>query len=222
MTDVAALPSAAVLLVRDGPADGRSEPVGLEVLMVRRGAGAAAFGGAWVFPGGLVEPADYDRAPDPDLSPAAALDELTRRGGSPPASPDEALALWRAAARELAEEAGVRLPFLRALTYFSHWITPRGLPRRFDTRFFVAAMPPDQEAVHCGVETDGCCWVEPHRALLEYHEGRFPLVLPTRMHLQRIAPFRSVEALLAEAARKPIATVLPDAPRPTVDADPRW
>ena len=215
MTDVAALPSAAVLMVRDAPR-------GLEVLMVRRGTGAAAFGGAWVFPGGLVEVADFEAPTGGDLSPAEALEELTRRGGTPPSSPDEALALWRAAVRELAEEAGVRLPSPRALTYFSHWITPRGLPRRFDTRFFVAAMPPDQEAVHCGIETDGCRWVEPHDALREYHEGRFPLVLPTRMHLQRISPFRSVAALLAEAADKPIATVLPETPRPTAEPEPPW
>jgi 8-oxo-dGTP pyrophosphatase MutT (NUDIX family) len=214
MSEAIALPSAAVLLVR-------SASGGVEVLMVRRGAGAVAFGGAWVFPGGLVEPQDY--APSNDgLAPREALDELTRRGGTPPATPEDALALWRAARRELFEEAGVLLPSGRSLTYFSHWITPRGLPRRFDTRFFVAAMPPDQVAAHCGVETDGCRWVEPHDALREYHEGHFPLVLPTRMHLQRITPFRSVEALLEEAARKPIATVQPEAPRPTADPEPRW
>lgn len=206
MAEAPARLSAAVLLVRDAPG-------GIEVLMVRRGAGAAAFGGAWVFPGGLVEAQDYGPADD-GLGPAEALDELTRRGGTPPASAEDALALHRAAVRELAEEAGVRLDGPPALTYFSHWITPYGLPRRFDTRFFVAAMPPDQEAAHCGVETDGCRWVEPHDALRAYHEGRFPLVLPTRMHLQRIAPFRSVEALLAEAAAKPISTVLPDRPPP--------
>jgi 8-oxo-dGTP pyrophosphatase MutT (NUDIX family) len=204
MVEVVARPSAAVLLVRDAQG-------GLEVLMVRRGAGAAAFGGAWVFPGGLVEPADYGPGAD-GFGAAEALDELTRRGGTPPASAEDALALWRAAVRELAEEAGVVLGDPRALVYFSHWITPYGLPRRFDTRFFVAAMPPGQEAVHCGIETDGCRWVEPHDALREYHGGRFPLVLPTRMHLQRIAPFRSVEAVLAEARTKPISTVLPDRP----------
>jgi 8-oxo-dGTP pyrophosphatase MutT (NUDIX family) len=214
MVEAVALPSAVVMLVRDAPG-------GIEVLMVRRGAAAAAFGGAWVFPGGLVEAGDYG-PPEPDLTPAEAFEELTRRGGTPPSSPDEALAIWRAARRELAEEAGIVLGSFRALTYFSHWITPHGLPRRFDTRFFVAAMPPDQTAVHCGIETDGCRWVEPHRALLEYHEGRFPLVLPTRMHLQRITPFRTVEALLEEAARKSIGTVLPDAPRPNADLEPRW
>ena len=206
MGEAPARPSAAVLLVRDAPG-------AVEVLMVRRGAGAAAFGGAWVFPGGLVEAQDYGIRDD-GLGPAEALAELTRRGGTPPASAEDALALYRAAVRELGEEAGVRLDGPRALTYFSHWITPYGLPRRFDTRFFVAAMPPDQEAAHCGVETDGCRWVEPHEALREYHEGRFPLVLPTRMHLQRIAPFRSVQAVLAEGSSKPISTVLPDRPPP--------
>src|SRR5688500_16610356 len=42
---------------------------------------------------------------------------------------------------------------LAALTYFSHWVTPADRPRRFDTRFFVAALPPGQEAGHCGEET---------------------------------------------------------------------
>src|SRR5688500_1738885 len=117
MTEGTALPSAAVRRVR--PAG-----EGSEVLMVRRGAGAAAFGGAWVFPGGLVEPDDY--VPDDDFRPTEAFEELTWRGGTPPGSPDEALAIWRAARRELFEEAGVLLPSCRGLTYFSHWITPHG------------------------------------------------------------------------------------------------
>lgn len=180
--------------------------------MVRRGTSALAFGGAWVFPGGLVEPADYLGLGD--LTSDEAFAELTRRGGDPPGTPAVALAIWRAARRELLEEAGVRLSLDRELTYFSHWITPRGLPRRFDTRFFVAAMPAGQDAAHCGVETEEARWVEPHDALRGYHEQRFPLVLPTRLHLQRIAPFGTVAALLAEATAKPIRTVGPDRPVP--------
>jgi 8-oxo-dGTP pyrophosphatase MutT (NUDIX family) len=249
-----ALPSAAVLLARSG-----AHPETIEVLMLRRGAGAAAFGGAWVFPGGVVQANDHGAA-ESAFGPDEAMAELTRRGADPPPDAGAALAIWRCALRELFEEAGVllahdaagrpftaadpdapgivelrralregRLPLVdllaaeglradyRALVPFSHWITPTGLPRRFDTRFFVAAMPAGQAAAHCGVETTEARWVEPHDALRAYHEGAFPLVLPTRLHLQRIAPFRTVAALLAEAAAKPIRTVQPNRPDPARD-----
>ena len=49
--------------------------------------------------------------------------------------------------------------------YFAHWITPRGAPRRYDTRFFVAAAPPGQIAAHSAGETIAEVWISPHDAL---------------------------------------------------------
>jgi 8-oxo-dGTP pyrophosphatase MutT (NUDIX family) len=239
-------PSAAVLLARDGAED-------LELFMVRRPAGAGAFADVWVFPGGSVQADDTQPLPGEGLSADAALARLSERGGVAPPDAAAALALHRAAVRELFEEAGVllarpgpdaaRVASLRegvrrgvglastlaeaelsadlgALVYFSHWITPSDRPRRFDTRFFVAALPDGQAAGHCGEETCDGAWVAPREALGRYAAGDFPLVLPTRLHLQRLTPYRGVARLLADAAAKPIRSVQPG--RPAEADDRRW
>jgi 8-oxo-dGTP pyrophosphatase MutT (NUDIX family) len=119
----------------------------------------------------------------------------------------------------LLEGAGL-VADLAALTYFSHWITPEGQPRRFDTRFFVAALPPGQSASHCGDETCDGLWIAPRVALDRDAAGAFPLVMPTRLHLQRLTPLRTLDDLLATAATKPIRTVLTG--RPERPGDDRW
>ena len=60
MPDVHPLPAASVLLVREMP--GGDEGVGLEVLMLRRHENSSFMPGAWVFPGGIVEPSDAEIA----------------------------------------------------------------------------------------------------------------------------------------------------------------
>jgi 8-oxo-dGTP pyrophosphatase MutT (NUDIX family) len=97
----------------------------------------------------------------------------------------------------------------RQLIYFSHWITPVGEPRRFDTRFFVARMPPEQVAAHCAVETTEGAWISPGEALERAARGAFPLVFPTRKHLEVLAAHPALEDALRFAATKPIRTVQP-------------
>jgi 8-oxo-dGTP pyrophosphatase MutT (NUDIX family) len=232
----------------------REASAGFELFMVRRHAGARAFADAYVFPGGVVRADDF-AAQEGDLTPAEALARFGDRGGDPPADAALALALHRAAMRELFEEAGVLLAvdaagrpvaipdadapgwaarrrsvqageltvaeLLRAdglaaaparLHYFSHWITPTEAPRRFDTRFFVAEMPPGQRAAECGVETFDGLWLRPREALGRYAAGELPLVFPTRMHLQRLTEPGSLGALIELARTKPVATVRPTRP----------
>ena len=222
-----------------------------ELFMVRRHARASSFADAYVFPGGVVRADDFADQPG-DLTPEAALDRFVARGSDPPADAALALALHRAAARELFEEAGVLLAVdaagqpaavadvgapgwterrravqageltmadllaaerlsaaLGRLRYFSHWITPLGVERRFDTRFFVAEMPPGQRAAECGVETFDGLWLRPRDALGHYAAGDLPLVFPTRMHLQRLTEPASLPDLLELARTKPVATVRP-------------
>jgi hypothetical protein len=85
--------------------------------------------------------------------------------------------------------------------YFAHWITPRGAPRRYDTRFFVAAAPPRQQAAHDAGETIADTWISPSRALEGHRRGVFELIFPTIRNLQAISRFATSAALLEAAAR---------------------
>ena len=95
-----------------------------------------------------------------------------------------------------------------ALLYFSHWITPPTEPRRYDTHFFLA-IAPDQTALADADETHDGLWIAPAAALERYRAGRFRLVYPTIKHLERIAPFSTIEALTAFARTKPVLTIMP-------------
>ena len=99
----------------------------------------------------------------------------------------------------------------RALTLFSHWITPESEPRRYDTYFFVATVTADRAARADAVETHDGIWAAPATALARFHAGDLHLVYPTIKHLERLRAFASVEDLAAFAARKPILTILPTA-----------
>ena len=85
--------------------------------------------------------------------------------------------------------------------YFAHWITPRGAPRRYDTRFFVAAAPPGQIAAHDAGETIAEVWISPHDALERHRAGEIEIIFPTIRNLQVIGRFATSGELLAAAAR---------------------
>ena len=83
--------------------------------------------------------------------------------------------------------------------YFAHWITPRGAPRRYDTRFFVAAAPPGQIAAHDAGETIAEVWISPQDALARHRAGEIEIIFPTIRNLQVIGRFATSAALLAAA-----------------------
>ena len=97
---------------------------------------------------------------------------------------------------ELCQRLSLRLAADR-LAYHSHWLTPPGLPKRFDTRFFVARMPPRQTAALHSEETLEHCWLRPLQALERAAEMRLPN--PTRRTLQAIAGFASADDCVAHA-----------------------
>ena len=84
--------------------------------------------------------------------------------------------------------------------YFSHWVTPEGVARRYDTRFFVAPAPPAQVAAHDDAETTGSLWLRPADALALRDRGEIHLVLPTVKNLEAVGRHRRTAELLAEAA----------------------
>lgn len=215
----------------------------LEVLMLRRSLRSSFVGGAYVFPGGSLEPAD---ASDDVLVRCRGRGEAEARALLGVAT--GGLAYWVAAVRECFEEAGLllaggpgssvtadgllsfadeatgarfvdhrralnahELTFLELcdredlslltdrLHYFAHWITPVGLPRRFDTRFFVAAAPQEQEARHDANETIAAIWITPHDALRRHRAGEIELIFPTIRNLEAIGRFATSAELLAAA-----------------------
>jgi 8-oxo-dGTP pyrophosphatase MutT (NUDIX family) len=93
----------------------------------------------------------------------------------------------------------------RRIHYFSHWITPEGAPRRYDTRFFVAAAPPEQVPLHDDGETIAHLWVRPADALDRHYAGELEMILPTIKNLEAISRFdRSADLLAAaEAVQRP-------------------
>lgn len=80
--------------------------------------------------------------------------------------------------------------------YFSHWITPEQAPRRFDTRFFIAAMPENQETIAHAWETADDEWVRPRDALAAWEAGRWQMISPTLSTLKSIAGFSDVPSIL--------------------------
>ncbi|MCB1026741.1 MAG: NUDIX hydrolase [Microthrixaceae bacterium] len=253
---VPVLDAATVVLLRDS--DG-SEPSGtpgpgLEVLMMRRNLNSDFVGGAYVFPGGAVDPDDdpelQDRIAHEGMLPGweaaprvAAVREafeeagllLARRShqrdtvslrepeaarlidGLVPGAAASATPSWRelidsgsanmgqlCVAEDLVLELGGLLPL-------SRWTTPLGANRRYDTRFYVAAAPPQQVALHDDVELVDTRWVAPSQALAEAAAGTITMIFPTvvTMHwLNRHST--TTEALSALAGRDDPTAVTPE------------
>lgn len=98
---------------------------------------------------------------------------------------------------------------LDELVPYAHWITPEGMPKRFDTWFFLAAAPPDQLGAHDGRESTDSIWVSPREALAGGETGRFKLPFPTTRNLIKLGKQPSVKAALDEARGKEVVTVMP-------------
>jgi 8-oxo-dGTP pyrophosphatase MutT (NUDIX family) len=133
---------------------------------------------------------------------------------------DPAVCRWLAALRVQVNTGGIGfLETCRArglllavdrVHYFSHWVTPELAPRRYDTRFFVAALPPGQVPLHDDHETIDTVWVRPAEALERARAGEFDLILPTMKNLETIGRFdTSAELLRAAAAAEQVPTIVP-------------
>lgn len=208
------------LIVRDGPE-------GLEVLMVRRSPHASFMPGAYVFPGGAVDAADAAATPaepadqlrqrlggvtgtgDAALAHAVAgLRECFEECGlwlGVDAVPAATLAALRArlhageAFGALATAAGLPLA-TQALQPWARWVTPVGLPKRFDTLFLVAPAPAGQVPEVDAGETTTLAWVHPPAALQAHAEGGFAMEFATVRTVESLRPFAGAAALLAHAA----------------------
>jgi 8-oxo-dGTP pyrophosphatase MutT (NUDIX family) len=171
--------AATVIVLRGG---GRT----LEVLLVKRTEQAKFMGGVWVFPGGAVDESD------------------------PPSQGHGTVDAHRAAAaRELAEEAGIVLAEPGALVEFSRWITPEEVSIRFDTRFFLAELPAGAQPRVDGEECVDQGWFTPQGALDAHAREEILLVFPTIKHLEQIGAFSSVAELVEYARGREVLPVQP-------------
>lgn len=206
-----------------------------EVFLIRRRDDVAFMGGAHVFPGGSVDPAD--RLDEPQLV-CDGVDEAIAR--MPDVPPREAIAYHVAAVRELFEEAGVLLARSRtgrpvdrtiriapgsgllesaqreglrlsldALVMFAHWVTPDIEIKRFDTRFFLATAPVDQETAHDGHEASDSVWLDPTDAIARCRVRTIALPPPTWTTLRALERFSNVDAAMAWARRRDVVRVQP-------------
>jgi 8-oxo-dGTP pyrophosphatase MutT (NUDIX family) len=160
---------------------GKHNERGLEILLVQRNPEARFMPGVWVFPGGAVDPED-----------------------------GEGEAGFRtAAARELAEEAGMEID-ADDLVAYSRWITPRIVPIRFDTKFYLGLAPAHSPPKVDGSETVDAGWFTPQDALDQHHAGDLSLVFPTIKHLESLLPYPNAEEALAAARGRDVKAVEPE------------
>src|SRR3954470_21898733 len=226
-------PSATVVLLRDAGDD-------LEVFLLRRHGLSAVLGGAYVFPGGKVDAEDrewatrLDRDPaelhvllgEPELAPdeaaglfVTAIRELFEETGVlladlAPALAAQAWAALRQGPRfdELLAPMGLTL-HAGALHPWARWSAPTLSSvgrKRFDTRFFVATVPPGQEARHDEHEATESVWLSPRAALRQYGDGLIELAPPQILSLAHLARHRSVASVLAAASRRQPPCIRPE------------
>jgi 8-oxo-dGTP pyrophosphatase MutT (NUDIX family) len=98
---------------------------------------------------------------------------------------------------------------LDELVPYAHWITPEGMPKRFDTWFFLAVAPHEQVGAHDGKESTDSIWVSPREALEGGDSGRFKLPFPTTRNLIRLGKQACVQAALEDARGRAVVTVMP-------------
>jgi 8-oxo-dGTP pyrophosphatase MutT (NUDIX family) len=84
---------------------------------------------------------------------------------------------------------------LRRLNYFFHRVTPEHYPVRFDTRFYLAALPPEQTPLHSSEEVSESLWISPADALERSQSGAFPMMPPTIAVLRSLSIHGSWNAL---------------------------
>jgi 8-oxo-dGTP pyrophosphatase MutT (NUDIX family) len=131
-----------------------------------------------------------------------------KRAGEIEASHRAALCDGKTTFPEVIADNGLSLA-LDELVPYAHWITPEGMPKRFDTWFFLAVAPPEQAGRHDGRESTDSIWLSPREALAGGESGRFKLPFPTTRNLIRLGKQPNVKAALDNAGGKEVVTVMP-------------
>jgi 8-oxo-dGTP pyrophosphatase MutT (NUDIX family) len=225
---VAPRPAATVVVLRDGSA-------GLEAYLQRRTRTMGYAAGLWVFPGGRIDPTDQDPAvdaawvgPSPEAwarrlglpvdqargAVVAACRECLEEAGILLAEREPAADALAAARQELLAgrerlagvlgRLGVRLDTSR-LSYWGWWVTPEAEPRRYDTRFFVAALPDGAAVTLHDLEAEREQWFPVTGAAPD----PLRMLPPTFCTLRELSAFGSVAEVLAAAEGRTVERILP-------------
>ena len=174
--------AATVLLLRDaadasGVSGASGASGGLETLMLKRNS-KIAFGGMWVFPGGRLDPEDWDGIKEGDDLGASR----------------------RAAEREAMEECGLAVDPAK-MHPFSHWTPPKTTPRRFLTWFFAARAGVGEVQIDHG-EIHESEWMSPAEALRRRDAHEIEIAPPTFVSLSELAAFRNVDDALSSIQQR--------------------
>ncbi|MEM6662824.1 MAG: NUDIX hydrolase [Pseudomonadota bacterium] len=225
------IPSATILLIRETPE--------LQVFMAKRHHQIDFASGALVFPGGKSTDDDTDSGwaarCDGDLGDLTtagisairetweesgllfARHATTRGPGAPLIDAEAATKLdpHRAAVDKGETSfhdliaANELVLALDRLTPYAHWITPEMMPKRFDTRFFLAETPAGQTAAHDGREATASEWLTPAEALRREAAGEATILFPTRLNLEWLTHAATCAEAIEQAKSRTIIPVMP-------------
>ncbi|QUL38071.1 NUDIX domain-containing protein [Erythrobacter sp. JK5] len=221
------IPAATIIIFRNAPDGGAPE-----VLMTVRSRTMVFAGGMAVFPGGRVDPEDFELgatisadtsgaiAPDEAAHQVAAVRETLEETGLALGLAGDITAETAAAARAMLDQTGALAPVLDAFGWtldldqivpFARWFPKNeNIPRVYDTRFYLADL--GTGAVDIAVdnsENTRLFWTSAQGALDMAERGEIKLIFPTRRNLERLALFASFEEARAQAKAIPVKTIVP-------------
>jgi len=221
------IPAATIVIFRDCPDGGNPQ-----VLMTVRSRNLTFAGGMAVFPGGRVDPADFELAQrmagelrgaishDEAAHQIAAIRETLEETGLALGLTGDIDAERARRARAMLEETGMLAPVLDAFDWsidlsqivpFARWFPKNeDLPRVYDTRFYLANL--GTGAVDLSIdhsENTNLFWTSAQGALDAAERGEIKLIFPTRRNLERLALFADFEEARAQAESIPVRTITP-------------
>lgn len=214
-------PAATIVIFRRDPDGGPAQ-----LLMVERNASLKFAGGATVFPGGKVDPADFDLAEKlgfPDLAETAAqvaaVRETLEETGLVIGIDGTVDGKIAAQARQMLIADGALAPVLDAfgwslsldrLVPFARWWPRHRTERIFDTRFYLADLGTGAVDIEVdATENRHLFWASAQGALDLAAQGAIKVIFPTRRNLERLALFDTFDAARAHALQTPVDTISP-------------
>lgn len=217
------IPAATVIIFRNGAEAGPPE-----ILMTIRSREMVFAGGMAVFPGGRVDPADFELGarlggpldPDEAAHQVAVVRETLEETGLAIGLAGDIDAAKAQAARAFLQETGELAPVLEhfgweldlaQLTPFARWFPKNErIPRVYDTRFYLANLGTGAVEIEADLsENTHLFWTTAQGALEAAERGEIKVIFPTRRNLERLALFGSFAAAKAQAESIPVRTITP-------------